>query len=250
MKNKSIPGKSFNPRILIGIIMLIFVVLVGFFVLPRIAEKPDTTYTVYTLAKDINAGTILTKDDITATSTTDEMLAALTPGTAEEIIGKTAARDLTQGVFVYKSDLISGTLTLKTTVPAGKQIISIPVTSIAMSVSYQLQADDIIRIFTLDDDGKTYVPKTLQYLKIENVYDENGNSARVTGMRPATISLIVNESQAEDLIPIITNQTVHISLMSRNNEDIATTMLEYQEKILKAITTKEEINAQSQTNAQ
>ena len=146
--------------------------------------------------------------------------------------------------------MIVGNISLKSTVPNGKQIISIPVTSIAMSVSYQLQANDIIRIFTLDDNGKTYVPDALQYLKIENVYDENGDSARATGMRPATISLIVDEIQAEELVSIITNQTVHVSLISRNDEAMAASMLEHQDKVLKSINTQEQFKAQSQTEAQ
>lgn len=239
MKNKNIPGKSFNPRILIGIIMLIFVVVAGVFVLPKIAEAPEKTYPVYTLTKDVSAGTILTAEDIIATSTTDEKLAALAVDKADSIIGKTAVRDLSKNAYIYNSDLIVGEILLKTEIPEGKQIISFPISSIAMSVSYQLQADDIVRIFTLNDKGEAYVPEALQYIKIENVYDENGDNARASGLRPATVSFIVDQIQAEELVTIINGKSAHITLISRNDESFASTLLAEQDIILEKIRVKE-----------
>ena len=62
--------------------------------------------------------------------------------------------------------------------------------------------------------------------------------------------LIVDEIQAEELVSIITNQTVHVSLISRNDEAMAASMLEHQDKVLKSINTQEQFKAQSQTEAQ
>jgi hypothetical protein len=243
MNNKRTPGKGFSVRILLGVVMLITAIIAGIFVLPKVAQTSTATYTVYTLADDISAGSVLAEDDIVAASTTDAQLASIAPSAAAEIIGKKAARDLTKGMYVYTSDLTTGQILSNSSVPAGKQIVSIPVSSLAMSVSYQVQTNDIIRIYALSDTKKAYAPAALQYVQIYGVYDENGNDPHATGLHPVNISFILDQTQAEELVTLINTRGIHLSLLSRNDEAYAKAALEKQAEIIEKLVKESEKNS-------
>lgn len=234
MKSKKVQGKGINMRIILGIIMLIASIVFGLFIIPKLGSNPDTSYTVYELTKDIPAGTALTESDIKESATIDKTVAALTVGDAQAIIGKIAAVDLKKNMYVYTSDLSTGQILSKNFVPQGKQILSIPITSLAMSVSYQLQTDDVVRVFTVTN-GVANVPRELQYVQVYNVYDENGNNPHISGLHPQTISFIVNQTQAEKLVSLTSTSSIQLSLIARNDEKLMKDMLSAQETVLEQI---------------
>lgn len=238
-KNKKVNGKNFiaKNRIIVGVVMLICAIVLGVFILPNMGRS--TEYTIYTVSKSIPSGTIISTNMLTTTKTSDKILAERSvTEKAAKVLGEYVAKyDLQKGSYLLWSDIVKSDGTGGTDiVPAGKQIISVPITSIYSSVSYTLAKNDIIRFYSTyeDEKGETlaYIPSNLCYVEIYDVYDSSGISSSISGGAPSSISLIVTEAQALDIVTLTNTSKVYYSLISSGDEEKATAYLAIQEKIL------------------
>ena len=235
-------GKNFitKNRFWVGALMLVLSLLVSIFVLPKLATTKE--YTIYALKNDVSNGTVISSEMLTPIKTSDSTLYKLAVSesdlrtiTAE---GYCAKHNLSQGYYLLDADLMKSDGTGTTDiVPKNKQIISVPVSSIYSSVSYTIRKGDVIRFYSTYEDERNgivaYIPSTLNYVEIYEVYDSGGIACSKSGAAPSSISLVVNQTQALDIVTLINTSKVYYSLMSSGDEEMAQKFLNHQEQILK-----------------
>ena len=235
MKNKSVSFIARN-RILIGIITLVIALIGAFVILPTATKAEE--YEVFMLNKDISSGSAITDKDYIITKTTDKLIAKQTVYKKEQLKNKVAQQNLKKDNYLFLSDLVDGTKTTANNIPAGKELIAVAIKDMAMEVSYQLKAGDIVKIYGYDSktDVTTNYPE-LQYVEVEGVYNANGidldsyNSDEA--FVPSALNLIVNQKQAERIVALNAKSSVYFSLISRGNNTDKQAFLAKQENLIK-----------------
>lgn len=239
-KNKNkVNGKNFivKNRMLVGIAMLACSIILGLFFLPQMGKT--TEYTIYTLKSSVSTGSVVTAKMLNETKTSDSKLADLAVGkkNLDALDGFVANHSLTAGSYLLKSDISEADGSGGTDiVPVGKQIISVPVSSIYSAVSFKLSKDDIISFYSTytdeNNDTVAYIPKNLKYVQIYEVYDSAGIPCAQSGGAPASISLIVTEAQAFDIVTLTNTSKVYYSLISSGDIKKAEVYVNHQQQIL------------------
>lgn len=235
MKNS---GKSFinRNRIIIGIVCLTVAIVGAFIVLPAISDNKIELYDVYMLKTDIAAGQSIKAENVSTVKTSDKNIAALTVYNQKQLSGMVAARNLKKNSYLYADDLAKENAVNIDNIPDDKQIVSVAIKDIAMDVAYQLRAGDIVRIYAVDEKtGKVQQPKELKYVEIEGIYNSAGsNVAKLTGddadYQPSAATLIVNDKQAETLVPLSKKSNIYFTLISRGNLEKKNKLLNEQSK--------------------
>lgn len=236
-------GKYFfaKNRIIIGIVMLVAAIFLSVVILPKAVQNSGAK-NLYKFKASLKAGTAITMDMVEKTSTSDPVILGLYIRIEDINSGKFVTRtDVTAGEYVTKLNAVSSTDGGADIVPAGKQLMSIPVDSIQSSVSYKIKAGDIIRFYALlkktDGTKEIYVqvPALLQYVKIHEVYDADGIASSVSGGVPKSVTLIVDDNQALEIVKLVNTEKVYYSLMASGSAKNAESMIEKQETVLKQV---------------
>ena len=206
-------------------------------------ESKAVSYDVYVLNKNIAAGDVITADDITVGKTNDSIIAAITVYKQEQLEGKVANRSLSQGNYIFLTDLHTANAIELESIPSGKEIVAVSVKDIAMDVAYQVKAGDIIRIYSLNKDGEAEIAEELMYVEVEDVYNSVGQ--RISELVdsdadyvPAAVSVIVNSQQAQKIVTIEQKSTAFFSLISRGSIENKEKYLNEQNAKLKELAEK------------
>jgi Flp pilus assembly protein CpaB len=254
-------------RVLIGTLLLVAALGVSAFIIPRYIAGKQAVYPVITVTRSLPPGSILYDSDISVSKTSDKHLADTACSDPDEVVGKITVRQLYAGEYLLPIDVSEDYTapTIYNTLPEGHLIISISTQSLASSVAGQIRANDIIRIYSLDEEGSAKTPCELQYVKVLAVYDSSGTELNgySTGINrinspvsesgssngfsisnptggltdtskeeeqptPAFISLLVTETQALKLVELERRGAHYISLVSRDNKELESKYLEMQ----------------------
>ena len=133
-------------------------------------------------------------------------------------------------------------------IPEDKYAISITVQSFAAGLSSKLLKGDIVTIITKKGEGDeavTEIPRELTYVEVLSTTEEDGEDKENNGKevkkeddtkakkKLATITLLVNSLQAEELASFENQRGIHVALKCRNNEKLKKELLDEQDKIFK-----------------
>lgn len=207
---KETTGKEFlgNKRMLIGCILLVVAALMGLMLIFTIRANNTTVY----FSKDtIAKGVSITEDMVVAKRITDKTIAKTGYQKANDLIGKAAVRDIPADamITVYDFEVIGSDTAAISSIPQGKQIISISPDSVNAFASYIPKKGDLIRLYDRieykkDENGLTPVsirtPEVLMYVEVYNVYDASGRVAEASGSKPSSIALICGPEQAASIV--------------------------------------------------
>ena len=123
----------------------------------------------------------------------------------------------------------------------GKVAMSVTIKNLAAGVSGKLTNGDIISFYITDKDGKTSIPKSLQYVKVITTTTSGGvDEVDVvpnddgTFALPATITVMVSVDQAVELANFEKNATLHFALVCRGDDTKSTELLNKQDEIIAA----------------
>lgn len=245
--SKKVTGKESGGRmrVVVGVVLLLFAIGFGLLILPQAFNSQQQTYNVYAITQDAYAGTTITADMVSLVTTTDVNVAKSACTEVDSVMNAVLTVDVYKGQYLLKTNIGIGSLpggeeappvAYIDKVPAGKQLISLPVPSLSASVSYQIGEGDVIRFYSTYTDGErhgqAYTPVELQYVEVFGVYDSSGIECEISGGAPASLALIVTQIQAERIVELTDGRKTYFSLMSSGDDTRAEAFLQYQEKVL------------------
>jgi len=230
-----------NNRFIFGIVSIALAAVIAFVAIPTISRQTNGKTEIVRVAQPVRKGTVITARDIEVVEVGGYNLPQNIARTEDDVVGKYATADLAAGDFILSSKVsfapISSDIQLSS-IPSGKVAISLTVKSLASGLSDKLQTGDIVRIYHYLN-GAIDVPE-LQFVKILSVTDSKGvnvdHGAELSEdeekRQSATITVLATPEQARVITAMENDGVAHVALICRDNERLATELLEMQEVIL------------------
>lgn len=235
-----------NNRFIYGILSIVLAAIIAFIAIPAVTKKTSSTCEIVRMKTAVSRGTVITSADVELVSVGGFNLPDTTARKTEDVIGTYAATDLYPGDYILPEKVssvpLSSDLTLNE-IPDGMVAISITTQTLATALSDKLQGGDIIRLYHYDDNNMLEpvadIPE-LRFVKVLSVSDSKGLDVDYTTppaedeerQQTATITVLATPEQAMLLTRYENEGVLHVALISRGNEVLATELLEHQAEIL------------------
>ena len=200
--------KIFENKIIVGGICIFIAALLSFLVLPGIYKSKDSTTIVIKLTEDVRAGTRIEKGMLKEIEIGSYGLPKGVVTNADEITGKYAVSNICKDELLFSKKFVeyASDERLDKILAEGKKLVSVSVASNAASVANHLKSGDVVTLVCYVDN-KAVIYDELRNIEIYSV--ENENAVNVEGVSntedkadtiPATLTLIVNDAQAQKLV--------------------------------------------------
>lgn len=236
----------FKNRTVVGLTAIVLSLVICFGITPLFNKALQSKISVVRIIKNVKKGEEITADKIQAVEIGGYNLPDTVLKNKENVIGKYAIADLFKGDYVLKTKVSSSPLAENKYLyglDGNKQAISISIKSFAAGLSGKLETGDIISIIASDygEFRETIIPKELQYVRVLAVTTNKGDDKEYMDNKkddkeqelPATVTLLVNRTQAKLLAELEENSKIHVSLVYRGNEKAAQNFIDEQEKVIK-----------------
>lgn len=144
------------------------------------------------------------------------------------------------GEYLLPSKLTSdiGTATdIMESLDGSQKAISLTIGSFAQGLSGKLETGDIISVIVYSQkDGFAYTPPELQYIKVITSTTSTGvDKANIKDTtQPVTVTLLVNQAQAELLAQYEKSASMHFALEYRGDQTVAQKYLDRQNEYFKS----------------
>ena len=241
-------------RTVIGIICMVLAIAITFIVAPVVSKLTTDSVSVPVLKNDIGRGAKITSSDIELVNINSEAINSNVITDQTKIIGRYAASTLYKGDFVTDSKLTSSANTADDVIYSlngSKFAMSFTIDSFAAGLSGKLQNGDIISLVVKDSNGKSIMPAAFKYVKVITTTTAGGvDQDKVvknddgTFDAPATVTLLVNETQAT-LLADYEQGTISCVLVYRGTAENAQKFLDTQDKYFGITVSKEETDDSS-----
>lgn len=243
--------KKTKNHALIGIISIIIGLLTVFVLTPLYGGILEKQEEVVRVKEKITEGELITADKLETVNVGAYGLSPDVVKSIDGITGKYAKTDFYKGSYITGEGLSDVALeedTYLNDIPEDKYAISITVQSFAAGLSSKLLKGDIVTIITKKGEGDeavTEIPRELTYVEVLSTTEEDGEDKENNGKevkkeddtkakkKLATITLLVNSLQAEELASFENQRGIHVALKCRNNEKLKKELLDEQDKIFK-----------------
>lgn len=243
--------KKTKNHALIGIISIILGLLTAFVLTPIYSGILEKQEEVVRVKEKITEGELITADKLETVKVGSYGLSPDVIKSSDGITGKYAKTDFYKGSYITGeglSDVAPLEDTYLNDIPDDKYAISITVQSFAAGLSSKLLKGDIVTIITKKGEGDeaiTEIPRELTYVEVLSTTEEDGEDKENNGKevkkeddskkkgKLATITLLVNGMQAEELASFENQRGIHVALKCRNNDKLKKELLDAQEKIFK-----------------
>lgn len=239
--------KLLKNRMLVGGLSIALAVVILLVVQPFIIGKINEQAEVFRAKKGLAQGEVLTKEKVEKVTVGKYNLPSSVLTKEEDLLGKYTAGKIYAGDYFTEEKLsdhpVFGDEYLYD-LGEGKMAISVSLSSLAAGLSGKLEQNDIVRIFSVKETAHS--PESLLYVKTLAVTTGEGTDKEdVSGERekkeklPKTITLLVDERQAKDLVYLEAKEQVHVALVFRGEEALRKKYLAEQEEILMRIKEEE-----------
>ena len=243
--------KKTKNHALIGIISIIIGLLTAFVLTPLYGGILEKQEEVVRVKEKITEGELITADKLETVNVGAYGLSPDVIKSIDVITGKYAKTDFYRGSYITGEGLSNVALeedTYLNDIPEDKYAISITVQSFAAGLSSKLLKGDIVTIITKKGEGDeavTEIPRELTYVEVLSTTEEDGEDKENNGKevkkeddtkakkKLATITLLVNSLQAEELASFENQRGIHVALKCRNNEKLKKELFDEQDKIFK-----------------
>ena len=220
-------GAILKNRTIIGVICVVAALLLSFVVAPLTARFSDSRTEIVSVRRDVTRGHKLTEDDIQTITVGGYGLPVDVIKDKTAVVGKFAACDMVVGDFILPSKLTDKTDSAEDVFLNldGAVAMSITIRSFAGGLSGKLTNGDIVRLIVTTDD-ETFTPDELQHVRVitsttakgidkdELVRNEDGSYEL-----PTTLTLLVDQAQAELLAKYENTAKIHAVLVSRGDPE-------------------------------
>ena len=228
-------------RTIIGIICVILSITVMFGISPIVNRMASGKMQVVQVTKHIEQGQVITAKDITKVEIGSYGVKDGVIKDEKQIVGKFAASAIAPNINIYP-EMLSNTADsaedVFKTLNGSQQAISITISSFANGLSGKLQNGDIISVISVSNN-ESIIPAELTYVKVITATTAKGTDSdqltskdQSTTDLPATVTLLVNPTQAKLLALYEQNAKIHITLVYRGNSKNADKFLQTQNKVL------------------
>lgn len=230
-----------NNRFFFGILSIILAAVIAFVAIPTISRQTNGKTEIIRISEPVARGDAITKDDVELVEVGSYNLPSNIARTMEDVVGRYATADLSVGDYILSSKIsltpISSDIQLSN-IPSGKVAISLTVKTLASGLSDKLQSGDIIRIYHFLDTV-TEVPE-LQFVKVLAVTSDDGLNVdngeelqKDEEKKPtATITVLASPEQAKIITGFENDGSMHVALITRNNDKLAEELLAKQDETL------------------
>lgn len=231
--------KPFSSRTALGLGCIVAALLIFFVIEPVMTGVVGNTREIVRVRTTIYAGQKITEEMIEKVQVNGGSIPANALIKADEIVGKFTDSKLVAGDYFMGDklkDSAFGDGIYMNGLDGTKKIISIAVPDFSAGLSGKIQAGDVISILSSSADGSirgTSYPE-LKYVKVLAVTLSNGidgtqNTDGTTAL-PESVTLLVNETQAQMITGLNESGTAHIILAYRGEEETANQFLEEQDR--------------------
>lgn len=249
--------KKTKNHALLGIVSIIFGLVTAFVLTPIYAGMLEKQEDVVRVKESIGKGELINADKLETVSVGVYNLSPEVVKNMDDIMGKYAKSDFYKGSYITSEGLSNAPLeedTYLNDIPEDKYAISITVQSFAAGLSSKLIKGDIVTIITKKGEGEeevTEIPRELTYVEVLSTTEENGKDKESKeniqakedddkrNEKLATITLLVNATQAEELASFENQRGIHVALKCRNNMALKEKLLNEQDKIFEKIKEEE-----------
>ena len=227
-------------RTFIGIFCIILAVTVMFGISPIINKASSGEVVVVQAKSLIPEGKVITSDDIVNVKIGKLGVKDGFITDTKLVIGKAAKTDLYAGVNIYpemvglKKDTASDIINSLN----GKELaMSISVKSFSDGLSGKLQNGDIVSL-VVTESSNVFIPPELTYVKVITTTSSKGVDLEDQAPKedgsielPASVTLLVNQTQAKLLAKYDENAKIRLALVYRGSEETAQSFLDVQNKV-------------------
>ncbi|MGD9475729.1 MAG: Flp pilus assembly protein CpaB [Eubacteriaceae bacterium] len=233
--------KKLNKQTIIGLVSLFLTAVIILLFIPIITGVIGNTTKVAVVTKTITVGEILSKDNIEMVEKSNYNLPSNVFKSMEEVEGMYATARLEPGEVVMDSKVVSNLISsgnYRDTLDGSKRIISVSINSLSDGISGKLQANDIVSIYNNEESAneRATVYNELKYVKVLAVTSASGielggDEVSDEESLPATVTLLVNENQAQLLSGLETNGNIFFSLVwpASSDQSVADSFLSEQD---------------------
>ena len=233
----------FKKRIFIsGAVVLLAAILLCVFI-PLTLQSAAETYSVAVVTAPIEKGAKITPDCVAARQITDAGLAHGAVADPTELTGKYAAVDLLPDSLILPAQVSDTELypDKYSHLNPGWTILSVPISTFSSGVSGKLRPGDIVTVYAVANNQEipqAEIPPALRYVEVVAVTADNAadiaNAANGEALEkmPATVTLLVSDVQALQLVSAIQAGYLHLGLACRNDDVQAQALLAYQQQVI------------------
>ena len=241
----------FKNRTVIGVICIVVALVICFGVTPLFNKGMSQKTEIVRVAKDIQAGEVITKDMVTTAEVGAYNLPSNLFTDPANVVGKYATADLSAGDYILPSKLSDAPAAENAylyNLDGTKQAMSVTIKSFATGLSGKLMSGDIVSVVVADyqQTGETVIPAELQYVEVISVtastgYDANtGEQVEDEKELPSTVTFLVLPEQAKILAELEQDSKLHLALVYRGTADAADEFITAQDALIEELYAKEE----------
>lgn len=234
VKVKTSTGKKIGNRTVIGIVCILVAFAICFLVIPMMGRSGAEQIEIVRIKQTVTKGSMIGDGDIEIVSVGAYNLPDAVIKHKEEVVGKYAKGDIYPGEYLLPSKLTAdiGTATdILESLNGDQKALSLTIGSFAQGLSGKLETGDIVSVIVYSQkDGFAYTPQELQYIRVITSTTSTGvDKADIKDTtQPVTVTLLVNQAQAELLAQYEKTASMHFALEYRGNAETAQKYLDRQ----------------------
>ena len=214
--------KIFQNKIVVGVICIVIAAILAFFFLPSISKSKSNTEKIYALKNAVAEGTKIEESMLVEKEVGSYGLPQSIIKDKDKIVGKYASCNITPDDFILSSKLsdFAANQKLDKVMSQGNMLVTVSLDSVASAVGNHLKSGDIISIVGYANDA-VVAYEELKELEVYSIENENAEKLEdVENNEEAehlasTVTLIVNQVQAEKLIQAEYSGKVHAVFVKR-----------------------------------
>ena len=214
--------KIFQNKIVVGVVCIVIAAILAFFFLPSISKSKSNTETIFAVKNAVAEGTKIEESMLVEKEVGSYGLPQSIIKDKDKIVGKYASCNITPDDFILSSKLsdFAANQKLDKVMSQGNMLVTVSLDSVASAVGNHLKSGDIISIVGYANDAVV----AYEELKALEVYSiENENAEKLEDVEnneeaehlASTVTLIVNQVQAEKLIQAEYSGKVHAVFVKR-----------------------------------
>lgn len=214
--------KIFQNKIVVGVICIVIAAVLAFFFLPSISKSKSNTEKIYALKNAVAEGTKIEESMLVEKEVGSYGLPQSIIKDKDKIVGKYASCNITPDDLILTSKLsdFAANQKLDKVMSQGNMLVTVSLDSVASAVGNHLKSGDIISIVGYANDA-VVAYEELRALEVYSIENENAEKLEdVENNEEAehlasTVTLIVNQVQAEKLIQAEYSGKVHAVFVKR-----------------------------------
>ena len=231
--------RKIGNRTVIGIVCIIVAFVVCFGVAPLVNRVSEEQVEIVRMKNTLVKGSCIGENDVEIVKVGAYNLPNEVIRDKSQVIGKYTTGDMYKGEYPLPERLTTDVNTatdILGSLDGDKKAISISIGSFALGLSGKLETGDIISVIVYSaKEGTAFTPAELSYLRVITSTTSSGiDKADVTDRsQPVTVTLLVNQKQAEMLAKYEKTASMHFTLEYRGDPAIAQQYLNIQEQYFK-----------------